>query len=701
MKMYRESLRKLAPVGIPLGILTLLYTVITGGQDCFGLYTISRATSAVGLTPVLVYYVFASALFALYGFSFLFKRAASDLYHSLPVPRRDLYLSVTLASASWIGATVVLNVLAMLLLLIGGCPFVPAYVPLCILFYFTASMLVYAAAAIGCALSGTLITALASAGVVLFLPRFVQFVIARGLVARVPIVGWLDLGALLNPMSNIATGLVVMQTRNMYITQIISLPYILYSLALTAVELVIGAWLFNRRSSEVADNGAGRKGWAIATGCLLSFTMLIVITVDSHRLLSVYGAALVALALLIYVIYQFVALRRLKQVLLSLPYFLLSAALAVAVWAGIDATVKSALDTAPTADQIASVSFRGYDAVQGGDEYSSILLRKIAFTDDDLKEYVADNLASAVDRLKNPDSTYSSYYSTYNQYQVIEPIVLKLTDGRTIRRTIEFANMDTLNELRGKNEDFQTAIHAFPAADGLQYLSLYGNFTAEEDQALWESYRSESIEKNLVPDDYYRTHAYYQSDDTYAYTRGDAQTLSSIAYSGYTGTERFNVYDSIRMETPKTLSLLMKTVNTYAEQDTAARFKEAVTRILSPLALENDSVSLSLQCYNVPIDSGEPVSLGISLYLDGYDDLSDGYTARYAEYAQRVAKLLQNAEFTDDPSGMFAYLNWSVYDATTLTYTNEPVAYLRFSDEDEATVVQMLTDWQTASMYGY
>jgi ABC-2 type transport system permease protein len=338
--MYRESLRKLAPVGIPLGVLTLLYTVITGGQDCFGVYTISRATSAVGLTPVLVYYVFASALFALYGFSFLFRRSASDLYHSLPVPRRDMYLSVTLASASWIGATVVLNVLSMLLLLlIGGCPFVPAYVPLCILFYFTASMLVYAAAAIGCALSGTLVTALASAGVVLFLPRFVQFVIARGLVARVPIVGWLDLGALLNPMSNIATGLVVMQTRNMYITQIIALPHILYSLALAAVELVIGAWLFNRRSSEVADNGAGRKGWAIVTGCLLSFTMLIVITVDSHRLLSVYGAALVALALLIYIIYQFVALRRFTQVLLSLPYFLLSAAMAVAVWAGIDATV--------------------------------------------------------------------------------------------------------------------------------------------------------------------------------------------------------------------------------------------------------------------------------------------------------------------------------------------------------------------------
>ena len=36
MKMYREMMRKLATVGIPLALATLLYTLITNGQACLG-----------------------------------------------------------------------------------------------------------------------------------------------------------------------------------------------------------------------------------------------------------------------------------------------------------------------------------------------------------------------------------------------------------------------------------------------------------------------------------------------------------------------------------------------------------------------------------------------------------------------------------------------------------------------------------------
>ena len=206
MKMYKETLRRLLPVGLPLAIVTVLYTVITQGQNCFGAYTINISQYAQDLNPVLVYYVFTAILFAVYGFSFLFKRPVSDLYHSLPVKRMDLYLSMTLATATWMGGTILVNILtSYAMLLISGCPFVPAYIPITILFYFVASMLVYAAAAIGCALSGTLLTALASTGLVLFLPRFVQFIIARGIVAKVPIVGWHDLGIFLSPVTNIAT----------------------------------------------------------------------------------------------------------------------------------------------------------------------------------------------------------------------------------------------------------------------------------------------------------------------------------------------------------------------------------------------------------------------------------------------------------------------------------------------------------------
>ncbi|HPS82650.1 MAG TPA: hypothetical protein PLP25_12415, partial [Candidatus Limiplasma sp.] len=247
MKMYRETFKRLSPIGLALAIATLIYTIITGGQDCFGESTRSYSTSAIGMTPVLLYYAFSAVIFGMYGFSFLFKRSASDAYHSLPVTRTDLYLSTTLATATWMGGTIVLNVLCMLgMQLIGGCPFVPAYVPLSIAYFFVASMIIYAATAIGCALSGTYLTALASTGIVLFLPRFIQFIIARGVVDKTSIIGWLDLGMWLNPMTNVATGMVVMQSRSLFEPFAVQWPYILYSLLPMAAGLVVGWLLFLR-----------------------------------------------------------------------------------------------------------------------------------------------------------------------------------------------------------------------------------------------------------------------------------------------------------------------------------------------------------------------------------------------------------------------------------------------------------------------
>lgn len=704
MKMYKEMLRKLAPVGIPLAVATLLYTVITGGQNCFGSYVLTQSTSAVGITPVLVYYVFTAVVFAFYGFSFLFKRSASDLYHSFPVSRLDLYLSVTVATATWMGATILLNVLAMLaLLLISGCPFVPAYIPLIILLYFVASMLVFAASAIGCALSGTYVTALASTLVVLFLPRFVQFVIARGIVSSVPIIGWLDFGIWLNPGTNVATGLVVMQSRNMFINDIVSLPHILYSLLPMALELALGAWLFIRRPSETADRGASSKLWSGVTASLISFAVLLLITIDdthTRKLLSVYSFAICAIALLAFLLYQFVSLRNLKQVLKSLPFIILSAVLAFGVSYSIDSLVDQALDTTPNADSIVSVSFRGHDAVQGAPEYTSILLSQIQFTNEDLKQYVADSLSAAAENIRNPEDYYYDYDAQY-QYQAIEPIELKLKDGRTVRRTIMFANIDKLNDLRSENTDFQAAVLALPPNSSVQSLSLGYLFTDAEEQAIWDSYHTETLEKALVSNSFYRSHAYLPDDYGYTYTRGGEQQIDNLYLTGYIGTHRYNDYFSLRLETPDTVSLYMRTQNSYAAEDTVVRLQQAIKHMLSPLALESDSVSLNLNFFNVPMSSGEPRQDGVSLYLSGYNQDKDTYAAMYTDFSQKFAEILQRGQFTDDCSGMFIRLNWNEYDGSNRKSNNEPDSFLSFSKEDQAALISLLQDWSTANTLGY
>ncbi len=696
MKMYKEMLRKLMPVGMPLALATLIYTVIVSGQNYFGSYTISVSQSAIGLTPVLMYYVFSAVLFALYGFSFLFKRSASDLYHSLPVTRLDLYLSVTLATATWMGGTIVINVLlTLLMLLIGGCPFVPAYIPLLIAFYFVASMLVFAATAIGCAISGTLVTALASAGVVLFLPRFIQFIFARGIVAKVPIIGWLDLTPALDPMTNVATGLVVMHSRQVFMSRIVALPNILFSLLPMALMLALGAWLFIRRPSETADRGAGHKWWAAVMATLLALTAMLLITVDSHRLISVYGASVTAIAFLVFVVYQFAAARSIRQVAFSVPLFLVAALVAFGLSAGIDAAAKAMLNTAPAPEEIASVTFRGHDEKNDTPEYATLMLQDIAYTSDGVKKYVAETLADAVDRINDP---LNNAYNVYSQYQVIEPIEITLTNGQTFKRTIEFKNVDTLNQMRADDGFFQAAIRAFAPADAVQYRMVDYNFTKEENRTIWDSFVTEAQKLGVVYNDYYRARATL-NDKGYMVERGGEQSMGRIYAAGYVGDTRFADNFALRMETPDTFGLLMRTYNAYAKTDTLARLKQGVKHIVSPLAMENDSMSLDMNFYNLTLDDGEPMSWSVSLYISGYTRTQDRNYELYCDYMTKFADILQRGKLTGDPTGMFLRLNWFEYDGSQAPRMSEPACFLTFDEADAQALTALVQSWITQTTY--
>ena len=195
--------------------------------------------------------------------------------------------------------------------------------------------------------------------------------------------------------------------------------------------------------------------WSVAVASLLSMAALLLITVDGHKLLSIYGATLTVIALLIFVVYQFVALRSVKQVLLSLPCYLLTAALAFGISLCIGNLADGMLNTTPRADEIESVTFRGHDVYQSQPDYTSLLVNQIRFTDDGVKKAAASALSDAVDELREPD-LYG--YQTYNPYQTIEPITLRLKDGRTVDRTIEFRDVNALNKLRSNNAEYQAAM---------------------------------------------------------------------------------------------------------------------------------------------------------------------------------------------------------------------------------------------------
>lgn len=698
MKMYKEQLRKLAPLGILLFIATMLYTVITGGQDCFGTVKVVMETSAIGITPVLVYYVFTAAIFALYGFSFLFKRAASDLYHALPVTRTDLYGSTTLATATWMGVTIVANTLTMLAIyLISGCPFVFGYMALNLLFYFVAAMLVFSATAIGCALCGTMFTAAATAGVILFLPRLVQFVLARGVVASVPIIGWLDLSWWLDPTTNIATGLVVMQSRQMFIPRIVTIGHIGYSALIAAAGLALGWRLFCRRPSELSEKGASGKVWTVITATLLSFVILLVLTISGRNVLSTYGLAVIAVALIVFVVYQLIAQRDWRKILRTAPCFLIAAGIAFACSFAIKMECQAALSTRPAAEEIEYIIFRGHDESNGITEYSTPQLRTIRFTGEQVKSYVSDELARAAERFANP----KDYENLHFPSQGIEPIAIKLKGGQTILRTIEFSNIDGLNSMREQeNALYRAAVRAFPSLDTASTIGLDGLFTKEETSAITQSLISESQELGLIPRYYYRApNADIPQDANYSQIAGN-QAISSVTVRGHKGLDRYDDNYSIRMETPKTVSMLLSTYNQHASEDSAKRADAELTRMLTGQMEYGSSLNLYMHLFNAPVQQRK-VSYIVNFYL--YLQESE-YDSEYniqeekleRDYAKRFMALMLRGKPTNDVSGFFVEFDWNRYDLKLNENLLENKIYLGFDKADEDAIMSLVDEWYAA-----
>ncbi len=697
MKLYKEMLRKLAVVGLPLLMIMAVVTLIRGVADCFGAYYYAQSTSAITQIPGLRYYVFTGVLFALYGFSFQFTRAGSDVYHSLPVKRTELYTATFLATATWMGATILLCEIEMLLIyLISGCPFVPAYIPLSILYYFAAAMIVYAAAAIGCALSGTVVTALASTGIVLLLPRFVQFLFARGIVERVPIVGWLDFGALLNPTTNAATGILAMHLRQIYNGYLITLPHILYSLLLAAIMLALGLWLFKKRPSEFAQNNGGYRWWTVASAVMLSFAVLLPVTMNHQKLFSTYGVVLMAAALGVFIVYQIIVSTRIKKAIATLPFFLLSVVAVLAVSGLINTAADSMLNQTPAASEIESVSFPGYDRKSGETTYTTLLTEKIAFTDGEVKAYVAQSLMDAVDDIKL--DTYEYDYE-YNRFKVIEPVEIKLVGGGTLRRTIEFQDIDELNALRMQNDAFESAVKEFPPMQSVQYLEVEMAFTDEEEQAILESYVAEATSGGLYNGYYYRSRMEDMLPSGDYAIRDDNQILTGIYLTGYIGSDRYNDSYSLRLNTPETAALLMRTYNSYAQGNPASEISDAIKRFDDGDVDPDDNINLNLSVYNYIDEDGLVMKHSTNFYLNRYAMESDyKYDVTQIEYMRRFNDVLAKAVLTDVPEGVFIQLDWRLRFTGTgdedLSYTR-PTVYLRFENsDDEQEFLALIKEWE-------
>lgn len=655
MKPYLESLRRTMRTGLVLFILCVVGSVALAIQQCTGVREFGLLSMFSTYMPLLAYTFVGGVVLALDGFSFLNKRADSDYYHSLPITRRKLFWAIALAALTWIAATVLASViLNTVVFTLTKTPFVPYYPLVAVPFYIVATMLVFAATAIGCSLSGTILTDLAITALVLFLPRFLQFAIGRGVVAKVLLLSWLDLPWYLIPTTNIATGQIVCLSRIMLKPTLFGFGNIAYSLVLTVAELFLAALLFKRRPSELAEHGAKNNRLQIIFTCLLTLPVCLLLTSGAIAFTLQNAALVLCIALGCFVVYQTVVQRNARKVVRSLPWFLVPVLFSVAAYFGVQAIGTDARNYIPAENEIAYVVFDGRDRYYTGESYGDYLVSKIRFEDKELNTFVLDTLAVNIASV-NQFGYFNYDYDPETMNNVsTEPVTIVLKNGHRFGRLITFTDGNKLNALREKNAEYAEAVRTLAPFDSICFKQSYSMYAPEfaRTNEMLNAFYAESKEKGLIPYTAFQQHP----ADSYYYVKNEAQSFGSVQIIGYVGLQIYSDYFEIKLETPLAAAAWMRMTNKYSASEHFDLLKE-ITDASESFLSTDDSMDVTYTFYNVPMGDGNDQTL--SFYYSQYGTGNNGMSGDILGICQQINELLLRSHVTENPNDLCVYTVWN------------------------------------------
>ncbi|MBA4347744.1 MAG: hypothetical protein C0413_02715 [Clostridiales bacterium] len=654
MKPYLESIRRLSRLGLILLALSFVASVVVSIQYCTALYHDNVPSITKMFSPLIAFIYAGGVVLAMDGFSFLNKRSDSDFYHSLPVSRKRLFWAITLAALTWIAATVLTNVLlTVMVFTLTKTPFVQLYALVAVPFFTIATMMVFSACAIAMSLTGTTITGLGLTILVFGLFRFVQFAVARGIVANTPIISWLDLPWYLTPVTNIATGQIAQLLRPMLRHTLYAPINIFYSAVITGAELFLARVLFEKRPSELAEHGAKSAALQTVFACAAVIPVVILFASGVMTQQGFSIPIVVGIAVGIYIIYQLVALRSAKKMMLSLPWLLVPLALGVAGYFGTTSAAKSLQSFVPNTQDVAYVQLNGANRGSEYVSYQQYLVSKVQFTETDVCQYAVETLRDNVATIRT--SGYLNYtYDDQSSYMLsTQPVTFVLKDGRKFSRVLMFLNQNTLLSYCQQNSAFNEAIQTLPPPSSTRYLQggdLYDKAYLEN-SAILATYYEELPQTDYPANDFYRIFDPYMN-----YMVDEEQNYGNISTAGYVGMMRYWDSYTIRLGMPKSSAAWMAYTNNHSKNEHLDIMQQMI-RKSATLTSDMDYFNISMMVYNVPMSDGTKQTM--SFYLDrSPNDPAAELKDQMQPLMNEFAEILLRSKPTTNPNDFCVFTAW-------------------------------------------
>lgn len=654
MKPYLESIRKLSRVGLILFAMTLVASAVVSIQYCTMQYHDNVPSITKMFSPLIAFVYAGGIALAMDGFFFLNKRSDSDFYHSLPVSRKRLFWSITLAALTWIAATVLSSViLTILVFTLTRTPFVQLYALVAVPFFTIGAMMVFSACAIAMSLTGTAITGLGLTVLVFGLLRFVQFAVARGIVANTQIISWLDLPWYLTPVTNIATGQIAQLLRPMLRQTLYAPVNMLYSAAIAGAELVLARVLFARRPSELAEHGAKSASMQTVFACAAVVPVVILFASGVVTQQNISIPIVIGISAGIYVIYQLVALRSTRKMLVSLPWLLVPLAIGVAGYFGTTGAAKAMQSYVPNTQDVAYVQFNGTGRGSEYTSYQQYLVSKVQFTETDVRQYAVETLRDNVATIHRSGYLNYSYDDQSGYMLVTQPVTFVLKDGRSFSRVLTFLNQNTLLGYCQENSAFNEAVRTLPPQSSVRYLQgtdLYDKAYLDN-SAILGTYYEELPQTDYPANDFYRYYDPYMS-----YMVDDEQNYGNISAAGYVGMTRYWDNYTIRLGMPKSAQAWMTYTNNHSMNEYLDIMQQMMKKSAS-LTNDMDYFNVSMAVYNVPMSDGTKQTM--SFYFDrSPSDPTAELKDQMQPLMEELAAIMLRSAPTTDPKSFCVYTTW-------------------------------------------
>ncbi len=636
VKLYAEGIRQLKVVGVIFLIIATLINCISPlvallvKAGVFDMESTATEASALNMSQFTFMLVALAAIVMAFNlFKFLNKRSGSDFYHSLPVTRPCLFFSLcasVLTVMVFVFAAPIL--LAGLLYTIAGIKFLWGVSALCLLAYTLCALLLTACTLLGMSLTGTFISGFMMGLIVFLLPRILIMVYTSLLNDLTVIADVQALSIFTDPAYNLPVNLClsfVGISSMAWSEAICFLPGMLYTAVLGVLYLAAACLLFTFRKSETAEQSAPNRILQHIYRCIvalpvsLSLPAIIVPAIAGEReVFSSEVLLMLLITLAVYLLYELITTRKLRNLLPALPVFLVVLGIDVILGGSLMLSRSAILNQRPAADEIQSVVFlpSNMDFYGASPSYFEMTAQKVAHEDETIRSAVSEALRTDAEQVM--DNTY--YTSPESNYSNRFNVAIRTTSGKTLNRILRLDTRMYENELVPRilqNDDYNELATALPPENTISSVFFGHN---PIDPALWESFQREF---NTLTDE----QKYMLVTNSHMYSNITVSTMSStfgnIEINGRVGMKPYtSVFALDNVMFPDTVKVL-----------TTKKYEEKADRILRMLDLIHDGTATDFDIY---IESMTDDMGSVNIYQYKDDNYTDGNAGVYGNILEKL-----------------------------------------------------------------